>query len=74
MADLCRELGIADGTSYRWKSKYGGIEVSEAKRLKELEAENAKLNRLLAEAMLDNPALKDVVQKSGKACNQEEGD
>lgn len=62
-ADICREMGIAEGTFYRWKSKYGGMEVSEAKRMKELESENARLKRLLAEAMLDNAALKDVVSK-----------
>lgn len=48
---------------YKWKSKFGGMEVSEAKRLRELEAENAKLKRLLAESMLDNAALKDVLSK-----------
>jgi putative transposase len=63
VADLCRRLGIAEGTFYRWKSIYGGMEVSEAKRMKELEAENAKLKRLLADVMLDNAALKEVVSK-----------
>jgi putative transposase len=56
-------MGIAEGTFYRWKSVYGGMEVSEAKRLKDLESENAKLKRLLADAMLDNAALKEVVSK-----------
>jgi putative transposase len=63
VADLCRRMGIAEGTFYRWKSVYGGMEVSEAKRLKDLESENAKLKRLLADAMLDNAALKEVVSK-----------
>jgi len=53
MLDLAREYGIAENTLYRWKSKFGGMEVSEAKRQRELEAENAKLKRLLAEAKLD---------------------
>lgn len=63
VADLCRRMGVAEGTSYRWKSVYGGMEVSEAKRLKDLESENAKLKRLLADVMLDNAALKEVVSK-----------
>lgn len=61
--DICRRHNIAQGTFYRWKSKYGGMEVSEAKRLKDLENENTKLKKLLAEAMLDNAVLKDVVSK-----------
>jgi len=55
-ADLCRKHGISEATFYNWNSKYGGMDVSEAKRLKGLEAENAKLKRLLADAMLDNAA------------------
>jgi putative transposase len=62
-ADLCRKHGISDATFYKWKSKYGGIEVAEAKRLKALEAENSKLKKLLADAMLDNAALKDLLSK-----------
>lgn len=62
MVDMAREHGIAQNTLYRWKSKYGGMEVSEAKRLRELEAENAKLKRLLAEAELDKAALKEIVE------------
>lgn len=62
-ADLCRKHGISEATFYNWKSKYGGMDVSEAKRLKGLEAENAKLKRLLADAMLDNAALKDLLSK-----------
>jgi putative transposase len=53
-ADLCRKHGISEATFYNWKAKYGGMEVSEAKRLKALEDENAKLKKLLAEQMLDN--------------------
>jgi putative transposase len=61
VADLCRKYGISDATFYNWKAKFGGMTVSEAQRLKALEAENNKLKRLLAETMLDNAALKDVV-------------
>jgi putative transposase len=60
--DLSRRHGVAENTVYRWKAKYGGMEVSEAKRLRELEAENARLKRLLAEAELDKAALKELVQ------------
>ena len=60
---LCREHGIGESTFYKWKSKYGGLEVNEAKRLRALEEENSKLKRLLADAMLDNAALKDVLSK-----------
>jgi putative transposase len=62
-ADLCRKHGISTATFYAWKAKFGGMDVSEAKRLKSLEDENAKLKRLLADAMLDNVALKDLLQK-----------
>ena len=62
-ADICRKHGISEGTFYSWKTKYGGMEVSEAKRLKALETENAKLKKLLADAMLDNAALKDLLAK-----------
>lgn len=62
-ADVCRKHGISDATFYKWKAKYGGLEVSDAKRLKALEDENAKLKKLLAEAMLDNAMLKDVASK-----------
>lgn len=61
VGELCRKYGISDATFYNWKAKFGGMTVSEAQRLKALEAENNKLKRLLAEAMLDNAALKDVV-------------
>ena len=62
-AEVCRKHGISAGTFYKWKAKYGGLEVSDAKRLKALEDENAKLKKLLAEAMLDNAMLKDVASK-----------
>jgi putative transposase len=62
-ADVCRKHGISGATFYKWKSKYGGLDVSDARRLKTLEAENAKLKRLLAEAMLDNVMLKDIASK-----------
>ncbi len=61
IADLCRKHGISDATYYNWKAKYGGLTVSEAQRLKALESENSKLKRLLAESLLDNAALKDIV-------------
>jgi len=61
VSELCRKYGISDATYYNWKTKFGGMTVSDAQRLKALEAENAKLKRLLAESMLDNAALKDVV-------------
>jgi len=62
-ADVCRKHGISDATFYKWKAKYGGLEVSDAKRLRSLEDENAKLKKLLAEAMLDNAMLKDIAGK-----------
>lgn len=61
--DICREMGISNGTFYNWRSKFAGLEVNEAKRLKELESENAKLKKLLAEKMLEVEALSDVVSK-----------
>ena len=61
--DLIRQHGMSEQSFYRWKSKYGGMEVSEAKRLRELESENAKLKKLLAEAELDKAMLKDVLGK-----------
>ena len=62
-ADLARKHGISEATLYNWKAKYGGMDVSDAKRLKALEDENAKLKKLLAEAMLDNAMLKDIAAK-----------
>ncbi len=61
--DICRELGISTGTFYNWRSKYAGMEVSEAKRLRELEKENAKLKKLLAEQLLEAEAMKDIISK-----------
>jgi putative transposase len=66
-AEVCRKHGISTATFYGWKAKFGGMEVSEAKRLKQLEDENAKLKRLLADAMLDNAALKDLMTKNSDA-------
>ncbi|WP_407117037.1 IS3 family transposase [Bradyrhizobium sp. LMG 9283] len=63
VADLCRKHGVSDASIYKWKAKFGGMEVSEAKRLKTLEDENTRLKRLLADAMLDNAALKDLPGK-----------
>jgi putative transposase len=62
--DLCRRHGISGTTLYKWKAKYGGMDVSEAKKLKALEEENRRLKKLLAEQMLDNAALKDLVGKN----------
>ena len=61
--DICRRLGIASGTFYNWRAKYGGLEVNEAKRLRELESENAKFKKLLAEKLLEHEAMKDVLSK-----------
>lgn len=62
-ADVCRRHGISSATFYKWKARFGGMEASEARRLKALEDENARLKRLLAEAMLDNAMLRDVAAK-----------
>jgi len=62
-ADVCRKHGVSSATFYKWKAKYGGLDVSDAKRLKALADENAKLKRLLADAMLDNVGLKDLLSK-----------
>ena len=61
--DVCRKHGISDATFYKWKAKYGGLEVSEAKRLRALEDENTRLKKLLADAMLDNAVLKELAGK-----------
>ena len=63
VAELCREHGISEPTYYRWKSKYSGMEVSDAKKLRSLEAENRKLKQLVAEQQLDNQALKAALGK-----------
>ena len=63
VADLCRKHGVSDASIYQWKARFGGMDVSEAKRLRALEDENGKLKRMLADAMLDNVALKDLLGK-----------
>jgi putative transposase len=61
VSDLCRKHAVSDASIYKWKARFGGMDVSEAKRLKALKDENAKLKRMLADAMLDNVALKDLL-------------
>lgn len=61
--DICRDMVISVGTFYNWRSKYAGLEINEAKRLKELESENSKLKKLLADKLLENEAMKDVLSK-----------
>lgn len=63
-AELCRKYGISDATFYKWRSRYGGMEVSDARKLKSLEDENRKLKKLLAEQMLDNSTLKEMLGKN----------
>jgi putative transposase len=63
VADLCRKIGVSEATFHRWRAKYGGLDVSDAKRLRQLETENARLKRLVAELTLDNQMLKDVLGK-----------
>ena len=70
---MCRKYGISSATFYKWKAKYGGLDVSDAKRLKSLEDKNAKLKKSLAEAMLDNAMLKDMAAKNGDARRQARG-
>ncbi len=62
--DLCRKHGISDATFYKWRARYGGMDVSDAKKLKALEDENAKLKRLLAESVMDNATLKEMLTKN----------
>ena len=64
VAQLCRDHNVSQATFYKWKAKFGGMSVSEAKRLKQLEEENAKLKRIVAEQALDNVALKDLLSKN----------
>lgn len=71
--DLCREHGISEATYYNWQAKYGGMNTSELKRTKELEAENAKLKRMYAELALENRAMKDLIEKSFEAVGQAGG-
>lgn len=61
--EVCRQHGISDATYYKWKSRYGGMEASDLKRVKELEAENARLKRLFADMALENAAMKDLIAK-----------
>ena len=61
--DICRQAGISQATYYQWKSKYGGMEASDLRRVKELEAENAKLKRMFADLALENVAMKDLIAK-----------
>src|SRR6516225_7476040 len=70
-AEVCRKHGISEATFYAWKAKFGGMGISEARRLKQLEEENARLKKLLAEAMLDNAVLKTSTQESGDARRSE---
>jgi putative transposase len=63
--ELARELGVSEATLYAWKSKYGGLEVSEARRLRDLEQENARLKKLVADLSLDKDALQTVIRKNG---------
>jgi len=63
VSELCRKHGISEPTFYAWKSKFGGMSVPDARRLKQLEEENARLKKLLAEAMLDNAVLKDITAR-----------
>jgi len=65
VADLARELGVSEATLYTWKSKYGGLEISEPRRVRESERENADLKRLVADLRLDKEALKTVIRKDG---------
>ena len=62
-ADVCRKHGISEATFYKWKAKFDGLDVSDARRLRQLENENARLTKLLADAMLDNAVLKDIASK-----------
>jgi len=63
VTEVCRKHGVSSATYYKWKAKYGGLDASELKRIKELEAENAKLKRMFADLALENTALKDLIEK-----------
>lgn len=71
VSQLCREIGISESTFYQWKSKFGGMNVCEAKRLRQLEAENAHLKRIVADQAVDIVALKDALSKNGNARSSE---
>lgn len=73
VTDVCREYGVSQATYYKWKSKYGGMEAADIKRLKELEEENRKLKRMFANLSLEHEVLKDIIAKSSEA-NREAGD
>lgn len=73
VAELAREIGVGEATTYTWKSKYGGMEVSETQWLKRLEDENRRLKQLVADLSLDKEALKAIVRKKSGACRHEEG-
>lgn len=64
VADVCREQGISEGTYYRWKAQYGGLDASHLRRLRQLEEENGRLKRIVADLTLDNTALKDIAAKN----------
>ena len=68
---ICREFGISRSTLYQWRSKYGGMEVSQVKKLRELEEENARLKKMYADLALDNQILRDVIEKNSRARGQE---
>jgi len=68
--EVCREYGISDATYYNWKAKYGGMEIADIRKLKELADENRRLKQMYAELSLKHEALKDIVEKSSKACGQ----
>ena len=70
VADLTRKYGVSEQSIYRWQAKYGGMAVSEAKRLRQLEEENARLKRMVAELSLDKQMLEDGLSNSGRACSQ----
>jgi putative transposase len=69
--EICRQLGISQATFYGWKSKFGGMGISELRRLRQLEQENAHLKKLVADLSLDKQMLQDVIKKSCEACHQE---
>lgn len=69
VAEVCRKYGVAEQTIYRWRSKYAGLEASELQRLRELEAENSRLKKIVAQQALDIDALKELVSKNGKPSN-----
>ena len=68
--EVCREYGISDGTYYNWKFKYGGMEVSDFRKMKELAEENRRLKQMCADLSLKHEALKDIVEKSSEACRE----